>query len=306
VLLRGFRGTSSGADDSITAIVTVADDGGSSGRLRRAFEVLPPGDIRRCLLALSDADPTFSKLFDFRFPGEDDVGGHNLGNLILTALNQLERDFCSAIRRGGEILGARGRVLPATLERVTLVAEFADGRQAQGESQIARTRHQISRVRLEPRDALGTPEAVQAIREADLVVLAPGSLYTSLIPILLVADLATILKGCGVPIVMVMNLMTEPGETDGYTAADHVMAVRRHAPGVPIHEILLHAGPLSEDLLTSYASHGSVPVRSDVALLRAMGFRVTERDLLAPGPKIRHEPEKLAAVVIERALEVAR
>jgi len=228
------------ADASLlTAIVTMADDGGSSGRLRRRYQVPPPGDIRNCLLALADADPRVLALFDFRFSGHGDVGGHSLGNLILTALG----------------------------------------------------------------DASALPAAVRAIDAADAVVIAPGSLYTSLIAILLVQDIAAALTRRRVPIIMVMNLMTEPGETDGYTAVDHILAVRRHAPDIALRDVLLQAHPIPPELASDYASRGSVFVYQDRTLLAAMGFRTIEADMLATGPKVRHDPDKLAAAVVRCALE---
>jgi uncharacterized cofD-like protein len=287
----------------LTAIVTMADDGGSSGRLRRDYQVPPPGDIRNCLLALADADPRVLALFDFRFPGNGDIGGHSLGNLILTALGEIENDFPAGVQHGASLLGVRGQVLPATVEPVTLSAEFVDGSTADGESAIAGTKRLIRRLTLHPRDASAVPATVRAIESADAVVIAPGSLFTSLIAVLLVKDIAAALARRRVPAIIVMNLMTEPGETDGYTAVDHVLALRRHVPDVPVRDILLHAGPIPADLAGDYASRGSVPVNPDRPLLAALGYRTIDRDLLATGPKVRHDPDKLAAAVIERALE---
>ncbi len=247
------------ARQRLTAIVTAADDGGSSGRLRRAYRVSPPGDIRNCLLALSDGDPTLAAIFNFRFNGHDqqEVGGHSLGNLILTALSHLENDFVGAVERANHILGARGRVFPATLEDVRLLAEFSDGSWAEGESQIASVRRRIRQVRLAPRAR----------------------------------------------VVLVMNLMTEPGETDGTDARGHLLAVRRHAPLVPVHDVLLNVGPIPHDAVARYAAEGAVPIAPDVEGLRALGTRVVGRNLLAAGPKIRHDPQKLARAVLELAQE---
>ena len=231
--------------DRLTAIVTVADDGGSSGRLRQAYGVLPPGDVRNCLLALADSTSTLAALFDYRFDGGDEVGGHSLGNLILTALSGLEQDFSKAIDRGGEILGVRGRVLPSTTEDVRLRAEFDDGSSIEGESRISSVARTIRRVSIEPADAPASTAAIEAVSRADLVVIGPGSLYTSLIPVLLVRGLQDAIERSGARVVLVMNLTTQPGETDGYTAADHLVAIRRHAPGLPIHDVLLNAAASS-------------------------------------------------------------
>ncbi len=315
VLLRGLRSAlfpSGGrrvparARERLTAIVTAADDGGSSGRLRQAYRVIPPGDIRNCLLALSAGDPTLAAIFDFRFNGHDgrEIGGHSLGNLILTALSRLEHDFVGAVQRANRILGVRGQVFPATLEDVRLRAEFTDGSWAEGESRIAAARRLIRQVRLEPEDARALPQAREAIAAADLIVLGPGSLYTSLIPVLLVQELAEAVAKSGARVALVMNLMTEPGETDGADACDHVLAIRRHAPHVPVHDVLLNVAPIPRHLTERYAAEGAVPIAPDVEGLRALGCRILGRDLLTEGPMIRHDPDKLARAVLELAQEV--
>jgi uncharacterized cofD-like protein len=289
--------------DRLTAIVTVADDGGSSGRLRQAYGVLPPGDVRNCLLALADSSSTLAALFNYRFDGGDEVGGHSLGNLILTALSGLEKDFSKAIERGGEILGARGRVLPSTTDDIRLRAEFADGSSIEGESRISSVPQTIRRVSIEPSDAVPSADAVDAASRADLIVIGPGSLYTSLIPVLLVKGLREAIERSGARVVLVMNLTTEPGETDGYTAADHLVAIRRHAPDLQIHDVLLNSSPIPEDMIQAYAESHATPVAPNVELLRALGHRPVMRDLLGPGPKIRHNPHRLAAAILELARE---
>jgi uncharacterized cofD-like protein len=287
-----------GDRDRLTAIVTVADDGGSSGRLRRAYGVLPPGDIRQCLLALADRSSILATLFDYRFEEGGDVGGHSLGNLILTALSRLENDFSKAVERGSQILDVRGRVFPATIQDVRLRAQFIDGSWVEGESQIASVPRTIRRVWLEPEDPDPIAEAVEAARRADLVVIGPGSLYTSLIPVLLIKQLAEAIRQSGARVVLVMNLMTEPGETDGYTAVDHLLAIRRHAPEVPIHDVLLSATAIPELSMQVYARSGAVPVCPDVQLLLALGHRPQMHDLLASVSAIRHDPHKLASVLL--------
>jgi uncharacterized cofD-like protein len=285
--------------DQLTAIVTVADDGGSSGRLRQAYGVLPPGDIRNCLLALADRSSTLAALFDYRFDESgDEIGGHSLGNLILTALSRMENDFSRAIQRGGEILGVQGRVFPSTTEAVQLRAQFEDGSWVEGESRIPSVPGLIRRVLLQPEAPAALAQAVEAVLYADVVVIGPGSLYTSLIPVLLVKELTEAIRQSQARVVLVMNLTTEPGETDRYTAADHLLAVRRHAPDVPIHDVLLNTTPVPGALMQAYSAAGATPVCPDIELLRALGYRPVRHELLGAGPKIRHDPHKLAAAIL--------
>ena len=285
----------------LTGIVSVADDGGSSGRLRRDYGVPAPGDARNCLVALASCDPALAAIFDYRFEGNGGLGGHSLGNLILTALSRLEVDFAGAVERAGQVLGVRGRVLPSSLDGVSLLAEFEDGSRVAGESRIASARRPIRRVWLRPAAARALPEAREAIQRADLVVIGPGSLYTSLIPVLLVKDLAASIARSGARVVLIMNLMTEPGETDGYTAADLLLALRRHAPRVPIHDVLLNGAPIPADLAARYAAKAASPIDADPSSIRALGCRVARCDLLGRGPKIRHDPRKLARAILELA-----
>jgi uncharacterized cofD-like protein len=289
--------------ERITAIVTVADDGGSSGRLRRAYGVLPPGDVRSCLLALSGGDPTLEAMFSYRFDekGEPGTAGHSLGNLMLAALQMIEGDFHRAVERAAGILRARGRVLPATLECVTLRARYADGSRVAGESRIAAACRPIRRVELLPRGARALPEVVEAILAADLVTIGPGSLYTSLIPVLLVQGVADAIARSAARVVLVMNLMSESGETDGCTASDVLLALRRHAPAVPVHDVLLNRAPIPEEAARRYAAAGSEALPGDPAAIRALGCRPVERDLLGRGPAVRHDPIRLAQAVLDLA-----
>jgi uncharacterized cofD-like protein len=237
-------------------------------------------------------------MFDFRFDGDDGVAGHSLGNLILAALSRLDGRFPMAVERAGEILAIRGRVLPATGTDVRLEAQLVDGRHVEGESRIAAAGGRIRHLRLVPGSAAALPEARAAIADAQLVVIGPGSLYTSLIPVLLVDGIVEEIVRSGARVVLVMNLMTEPGETDGMTAADHVRAVRRHAPGLRIHDVLLAATPISPRRLEAYADRGARLVTADLAALRALGCRPVRRHVLADGDKIRHDPGRLAAALI--------
>ena len=280
--------------------MTVADDGGSSGALRRDFNILAPGDIRNCLLALSEADPTLQALFDFRFDGK--IGGHSLGNLMLTALALLEKDFSKAIERAADLLAVRGRVLPATSDDVELQAEFMDGSSSIGESRIAVAGRRIRRVSLVPEIIHALPQALEAIAGSDLVAIGPGSLYTSLIPVLLVKGIASAIADSGARVVLVMNLMTEPGETDGYTAADVITALRAHAPGMPIHDVLLNSTPIAAEQAQRYAVEGAVPIIADHVSIAGQGCRAIECDLLGEDRKIRHDPPKLARALLNLAL----
>jgi uncharacterized cofD-like protein len=282
----------------LTAIVTVADDGGSSGRLRREHRVLAPGDIRKCLLALADGNPLMARLFDFRFDGQGETAGHSLGNLIITALSRIGNGFDHAVEQSGKLLTIQGQVFPSTLDSVALQAEFVDGSTEIGESRIPRAGRPIRRVTLVPENARAVPHALGAIETADLIVIGPGSLYTSLIPNLLVREIADGIARSRARMVLVANLMTEPGETDGYTAADHVAALRRHAPRVQIHDVLLNTAPLPESLVEKYAAEGAVPVAPSLEALRAMGCRAVELPLVLPGSKLRHDPLKLARALI--------
>jgi uncharacterized cofD-like protein len=310
VLLQGLKGslfpkewreTPLRGRDQLCAIVTVADDGGSSGRLRKSYRVLPPGDIRNCLLALAEADPSITGLFDYRFNGEGEMAGHSLGNLILTALSRLEIPFTRAVERAGDLLATRGRVFPATLEEVTLCAEFFDGTSATGESRIAACGRRIERVSLDPPDVRGVPQALGAIHNADLVLLGPGSLYTSLLPVLLVSDVAEALARTRARIALVMNLMTEPGETDGYTASDHLRAIKKHAPRVPIHDVIINADPIPAEWVEAYAECGARPIVVDDEALKALGSRPVWKGVVGGGPKIRHDSERLAKAALELA-----
>ena len=241
-----------------------------------------------------------SELFDFRFTREGEVAGHSLGNLILTALTELEHDFSKAVTRAEGMLAIHGRVLPSTTQNVVLCAELSDGTVIEGESRIAGARSPVRRLRLHPSDASASPEAVDALERADLIVIGPGSLYSSLVAVLLVRGLPEAIARSRARVVLVMNLMTEPGETDGHTGADHLLAIRRHAPMLPIHDVLINATSLEPEQIARYARQGATPVRADVELLRALGHAIVEGDLLAAGDDVRHDPEKLGRALLAR------
>ncbi len=292
------RGPGPGALD-VTAVVTTCDDGGSSGELRRRYGIPSPGDVRNCLVALSPEGGALAGVFQHRFAGDGPLAGHTVGNVVLTALAQRLGDFGAAVRAAGELLGVGGRVIPATDRSVELVATLQDGRLIRGESAIAAARGRVGRLSLDG-PAPAPPEALARIAAADLVVLGPGSLYSSVIATLLVEGVAEALARCGGVRVLVGNLFTQPGETDGYAAADHVRAVERHA-GRVVDVLLVHGPPLAGRLLESYAAQGSHPVQVDRSTLEGMGVEVIEADLLGSGGETaRHDPERLASALLQR------
>ncbi|MGH9869408.1 MAG: gluconeogenesis factor YvcK family protein [Candidatus Polarisedimenticolia bacterium] len=303
ILLRGLRRWLGPRDPRcLTAIVSVADDGGSSGRLRRAFDVLPMGDLRNCLLALAEESTEMNELFSYRFDGNVDVGGHNLGNLILTALTDMGSGPSDAMERASRWLDVRGRVLPSSLEPVILKAHFEDGCIIEGESRIATSLQPIRRLELGPESVRACPPALNALREADLVLLGPGSLFTSLLPVLLVPGIAEAIVEGGARVALICNLLTEPGETDGFSAADFVVALRDHVPALPLHDLLLHEGSLPARALQDAAP--ARPVCIDEEPLRFLGIRTIRRDLAGAAAPLRHDPDKLGRLVREIALDV--
>ena len=296
VVLAALRRYLGGRVTALTAVVTVTDDGGSSGRLRDELQVLPPGDVRNCLVALADVEPLMAELFQFRFPGDGGLAGHNFGNLFLAALTQITGNFLHAIRISGKVLAVRGTILPSTLDSVRLGAELADGRRILGESQIRQQGVPIRRVFLEP-DARALPEVLEAIAHAHVVVLAPGSLYTSLIPNLLVGDVAEALRSAPALKICVANLMTEPGETDGMSLGDHLEALYAHGGRGVIDGVVAHGRAFAPEVVARYARAGAMPVTADREHVRTLGIWVTEADLAGPTELARHHPEKLGRVL---------
>lgn len=286
----------------ITAIVTVADDGGSSGRLRRELGVLPPGDIRNCLVALAEDESMLGRLFQHRFAGGD-LSGHSFGNLFLAALTEVTGNFDLAIQECSRVLKIRGRVLPSTLAQISLWAERADGTRVHGESAITSGEGPCRRVWLEPQPA-AHPPALEAIADADLVLLGPGSLFTSVLPHLAVPELVDAIGAARGLRAYVCNVMTQPGETDGFDAADHLERVLEAAHG-SVDLVLVHEGPLDPAAAAAYAAQGQVPVRADRERLRALGVRVLARDLAEEGRMVRHSPEALAGALNELVADAA-
>src|ERR1700740_3660493 len=264
----------------LAAIVTVTDDGGSSGRLRREYRVLPPGDIRNCMVALSQDEALLSRLFQYRFHSGRGLRGHSFGNLFLTALSHVTGDFAEAVRVSGEVLAIKGRIFPTTLENVSLEAVMTDGKIVLGETQIAKSGKKIRRLRLRPRHVRPLPEVLEAIADADLILIGPGSLYTSILPNLLVSGVAEAIESSSATRVYIANLMTQPGETDGYSLANHVRALYRHTRRKLFDWVVASNQPVSLEVARRYSSRGAEAVRVDIGDLQRMGVRCLLDNLL--------------------------
>ena len=289
-MLRGLKGYTA----NITAIVTVADDGGSSGRLRRELGVLPPGDFRNCIVALADAEPLMSRLFQYRFGQGSGLDGHSFGNLFIVAMSGITGNFEEAIREASRVLAVRGRILPSTLENVTLCAELTDEAHVRGESQISATKQPIKRVYLQPERPAAYPDAVKAILEANLVVVGPGSLYTSILPNLLVDGIAKALAASDALVVYVCNVATQPGETDGFRMGDHVRALLSHVRKNPF-DLVLANDNLSGEINPAWHVQSVVADSSD---LSPDGPELVLADVVDPRNPLRHSPDKLAAAIM--------
>lgn len=288
----------------LTAVVTVTDEGGSSGRLRRDFRVLPPGDIRNCLVALAGDETLLARLFQYRFSDGRGLKGHSLGNLFLTALTNLTKDFAMAVRLSSEVLAIRGEIFPSTLADVRLKARLANGRSVSGEAAITRTRTPIRRLEITPSACKPLPETITAIEAADLVLLGPGSLYTSLIPNLLVRGIPAAIARSRAMKVYVANLMTQPGETRGMTAADHLEAIHALAGRRLFEVVVLNTRELSRSLRRRYAAQRAEPVRLDLERIARMKVTPVLGELLAEeGHVARHDSRRLAELVLKLAAE---
>ena len=283
----------------LVAVVTVTDDGGSSGRLRREYQILPPGDIRNCMVALSKDEALLSRLFQYRFPAGGGLAGHSFGNLFLTALTNVTGDFPKAVQLSGQVLAIRGRIFPSTAQNATLEAELQDGRVAKGETKISQSRQPIRRVRLVPRRVQPLREVIQAIRDADLILVGPGSLYTSVIPNLLVQGIADAIARSRATRVYIANLMTQPGETDSYSVADHVRAIYEHSREGLFDWVVINRTPAAQHVLRRYLAHGAEPVTPSLRELRLMGLRYVVANLLHRGGIVRHDQRRLTRLVLE-------
>jgi len=292
-LLRGLKRRTS----NLTAIVTVSDDGGSSGRLQKELGVLPPGDVRNCLVALADDEALVTDLFRYRFTEGEGLSGHSFGNLFLAAMSGITGNFDRAIKESSRVLNVVGRVLPSTLGVVQLRAELDDGTILEGESNISNAPRPIDRVFFDPPAATPLEEVIEAIRDADAIVLGPGSLFTSVAPNFLVSRIAREVADANAVKMYVCNVMTQPGETDGMTAADHVEALLRNA-GERVCEYVIVNDERPSRLLGAYAEEGQVPVEPDIERITALGLEPVRASVIGETEMVRHDPEKLATVVL--------
>jgi len=295
VLLKGLKRYTS----QLTAIVTVTDDGGSSGRLRAEMGVLPPGDIRSCLVALAETETLMNAIFQHRFQQGGSLQGHNLGNLLLVAMSEISGDFVSAIREVSKVLAVRGKVLPATLEPVVLAASMEDGHSVIGETRIRDYEGQIRKISLIPDNCQPVPETLEAIQEAHAIVLGPGSLYTSIIPNLLVSGVADCIEQSGAPVFYVSNIMTEKGETDNFSAGDHLRVINQHLQRQLIDYLIINSGMIDEHRLSRYREEEAVPVRINEEDIAQMGLKVLQRDLVSDNEVAWHDPDKLARTILD-------
>jgi uncharacterized cofD-like protein len=287
----------------LTAIVTVSDDGGSSGRLRREYRILPPGDIRNCLVALSRDELLLGHLFQYRFPAGRGLGGHSFGNLFLTALTNVTGDFPRAVQLSAQVLAIRGRIFPSTAQNVTLEAELEDGKIVSGETNISRSRKRIERVRLVPRRVRPLPDALAAIRQADLILIGPGSLYTSILPNLLVEQVVEVIANSPATRVYIANVMTQPGETQHYSVADHVRAIYAHTRRNLFDFVVINRAQVSPRLLRRYAAQGAEPVDPSFSELDRMRLKYVTGDILKQGGMARHDQSRLTRLLLDKFVE---
>jgi uncharacterized cofD-like protein len=295
----------------LTAVVTVTDDGGSSGRLRRENRVLPPGDIRNCMVALSKDEALLGRLFQYRFHAGRGLVGHNFGNLFLAAMTHVTGDFAEAIRVSSRVLAIRGRIFPSTVSNVHLVAKLANGRVVHGETSITASRTPIECVSLSANSVKPFPAVIEAINEADLILLGPGSLYTSILPNLLIPEIAAAIAKSTAPRVYIANLMTQPGETTQYSQADHLRAIRTHTARRVLDWVVANRQPISPEVARRYRRKGAEQAVVDLNELQKLGYRVILDNLLEEHGVIRHNPQRLARLLIEeflspKTLEVRR
>ena len=285
--------------NNITAVVTVGDDGGSSGRLRQEMGILPPGDIRNCIAALADDEDLVTKLFQYRFKTGEGLEGHSFGNLFLTALCSITGNMVRAVQESSKVLNIRGRVLPSTLDDMKLSAEMEDGTIVEGESNIPETGKKIKRLFTVPAHCKPLPEVIHAIKEADLIILGPGSLYTSVIPNLLISEISEAISKSSAKKIYVCNIMTQPGETTGYTASDHIQAILDHAGYPNMVQAVMVNNSLPDDLSPDYEKSNSFPVVVDIDNIKAKNISVVTTRLYEENEQkfVRHSPARLARAI---------
>jgi uncharacterized cofD-like protein len=297
-VLRGMKQYTS----NLSAVVTVADDGGSSGRLRKDYGILPPGDIRNCIVALADEETLLGKLFQYRFGKKGELAGHSFGNLFIAAMKHVTGDMPSAINEASKVLAIHGQVLPVSLENVTLRAKLKDGRTISGESNIPKANGKIDRVSIIPHNAKPYPAAVAAIRNADVVVIGPGSLFTSIIPNLLVPGIKEALQNSRTLKIYVCNIMTQHGETDGFTVSDHIKAIFYHTGTRVIDYVLANNKIADPEILKRYAREKACPVQVDRREISKLGVKAIEGAFFKDDKYIRHSPELLAKTIMKQII----
>ena len=295
MLLRGIKNIT----NNVTAVVTVGDDGGSSGRLREEMGVLPPGDIRNCIAALADDEDLVTKLFQYRFKTGEGLEGHSFGNLFLTALCAITGDMVRAVKESSNVLSIRGRVLPSTLDDMKLVAEMQDGRIIHGESNIPEAHGKIKRLFTDPQNCRALPDVITAIKEAELIILGPGSLYTSVIPNLLIREISHEIAKSKAKKIYVCNIMTQPGETDGYSVCDHINAIMKHAGSKNVIDAVLVNDFMPSNLAKKYQMSGSHPVKLDFDNLKKLGVKLVTRKLIEDSKEglVRHSSNRVARAI---------
>lgn len=289
----------------LSAIVAVSDDGGSSGRLRDELQMLPPGDIRNCMVALSEDSLLLSKLFQHRFRGSGELGGHSFGNLFLAALSEITGDFAEAVKLSSEILASKGHIYPATVADVRLTAELVDGTIVRGETNISKFGNSIKRLKLEPEDCHPLPEVLAAIYEADIITVGPGSLFTSLLPPILVKGVSEAIAASFATKIFVCNLMTQPGETDGFSARRHLEIVKEYAPDIEFDYVIVNNHPISKAQEALYTSEGAqqIGLHESISPTTIEKAQIIYGNLLDEGKKVRHHSDRLANVVLLCALQ---
>jgi uncharacterized cofD-like protein len=290
----------------ITAVVTVTDDGGSSGRLRREFDILPPGDIRNCMVALSEDSALLSRLFQYRFSAGRGLKGHSFGNLFLTALTDIMGDFPEAVRVSAEVLKIAGRIYPATAANVALEATLANGAHVIGETRISRSRHRIERIQLIPRRVRPLAATLAAIADADVITLGPGSLFTSIMPNLLVEGIPAAIHRSKAVKACFVNLMSQPGETTHFCASDHIRAILDHAKHKLLDYAVINTAPIAAATKKRYAREQATPIENDAETIVKMGVKVMAGNLVWKGARVRHDPATTAAVTLKLAQEGRR
>jgi len=295
MLLKGIKNIT----NNVTAVVTVGDDGGSSGRLREDMGILPPGDIRNCIAALADDEDLITKLFQYRFKSGEGLEGHSFGNLFLTALCAITGDMVRAVKESSNVLSIRGRVLPSTLDDMKLVAEMEDGRIIHGESNIPEAHGKIKRLFTDPRRCRALEDVIVAIKEADLIILGPGSLYTSVIPNLLIEEIAQEIAKSNAKKIYVCNIMTQPGETDNYSVSDHIRALMQHANSNNIIDAVLVNDCIPDNLAKKYEQANSYPVKVDYENVRKLGVKLFPKKLIEDSKEgyVRHSSNRVARAI---------